>query len=123
MLDGSPTRRAAVSPGGPEDAELMAAIVRGERDALGALYDRHGARLLVVAVTLVKDEALAESLLHDTLLLAWHQAREFDAGRNSLLAWLTTRLLGCLTTACSPQQRVQAAQALRAMIRQTGARP
>lgn len=101
----------------------MAAVLRGERDALAALCDRHGDRLLVVAVTLVKDQALAETLLHDTFLLAWHQAREFDASRTSLLAWLTTRLLGCLKTACSPQQRVQAAQALRAMIGQTGGRP
>ena len=123
MLDEAPPRRAAMAPPEPEDAPQLAAGVRGERDALAALYDRHGARLLAAAVALVKDQAVAESLLHDAFLLAWHQARQFDAARSSVAGWLMTRLLEGLRAACSQQQRAQAAQALRAMMGQTGGRP
>jgi RNA polymerase sigma-70 factor (ECF subfamily) len=73
------------------DAELIAALVRGEREALGALYDRHAGVLLALAVRLVGIRALAEELLHDVFLEAWHHARDFDPSRGSVRAWLLTR--------------------------------
>jgi RNA polymerase sigma-70 factor (ECF subfamily) len=73
------------------DAELMTALVRGERDALAALYDRHAALLLALAARILGDHAQAEELLHDIFLEAWHHARDFDPSRGSVRAWLVTR--------------------------------
>jgi len=73
------------------DAALMAALVRGDRDALAALYDRHAGVLLALATRLLGDRTQAEELLHDVFLEAWHHARDFDPARGSVRAWLVTR--------------------------------
>ena len=73
------------------DAALMAALVRGDREALATLYDRHAALLLALATRLLRDRAQAEELLHDVFLEAWHHARDFDPTRGSVRAWLVTR--------------------------------
>jgi RNA polymerase sigma-70 factor (ECF subfamily) len=74
-----------------EDAALMAALVRGERQALSELYDRHASVLLALSVRLVGIQAQAEELVHDVFIEAWHHARDFDATRGSVRAWLLTR--------------------------------
>ena len=74
------------------DAALMAALVRGDREALATLYDRHAALLLALATRLLRDRAQAEELLHDVFLEAWHHARDFDPTRGSVRAWLVTRM-------------------------------
>ena len=74
-----------------EDADLIAALVRGERQALSELYDRHASVLLALAVRLVGIPAQAEELVHDVFIEAWHHARDFDVTRGSVRAWLLTR--------------------------------
>jgi RNA polymerase sigma-70 factor (ECF subfamily) len=73
------------------DAALIAALVRGDRQALAALYDRHAGVLLALATRLLGDRPQAEELLHDVFLEAWHHARDFDPARGSVRAWLVTR--------------------------------
>ena len=73
------------------DAALVAALVRGDRNALAALYDRHAGVLLALATRLLGDRPQAEELLHDVFLEAWHHARDFDPARGSVRAWLVTR--------------------------------
>jgi RNA polymerase sigma-70 factor (ECF subfamily) len=75
-----------------EDADLMAALVRGDREAIAALYDRHASLLLALAVRMLQDRAQAEELLHDVFLEAWHHARDFDPARGTVRAWLLTRM-------------------------------
>ena len=83
-------------PGGElgrdEDRALIEAVTRGERRALAALYDRNAPVLLALGTRILGDRALAEDVLHDVFLEAWHHAREFDAGRGSVRAWLVTRM-------------------------------
>ena len=74
-----------------DDADLMAALVRGERQALSELYDRHAGVLLALSVRLVGIPAQAEELVHDVFIEAWHHARDFDPTRGSVRAWLLTR--------------------------------
>jgi RNA polymerase sigma-70 factor (ECF subfamily) len=69
----------------------MAALVRGDREALAALYDRHAGVLLALAVRLLGERPAAEELLHDVLLEAWHHARDYDPARGTVRAWLVTR--------------------------------
>src|SRR3954470_1312957 len=74
-----------------EDAELVAALVRGDRSAMATLYDRHASLLMALAVRMLQDRAAAEELLHDVFLEAWHHARDYDASRGTVRAWLLTR--------------------------------
>jgi RNA polymerase sigma-70 factor (ECF subfamily) len=74
-----------------EDAELVAALVRGDRSAMAALYDRHAPLLMALAVRMLQDRAAAEELLHDVFLEAWHHARDYDVSRGTVRAWLLTR--------------------------------
>src|SRR5689334_2088119 len=75
-----------------EDADLMAALVRGDRAAMAALYDRHASLLMALAVRMLQDRSQAEELLHDVFLEAWHHARDYDPGRGTVRAWLLTRM-------------------------------
>src|SRR4051794_29932856 len=74
-----------------EDAELVAALVRGDRSAMATLYDRHASLLMALAVRMLQDRAVAEELLHDVFLEAWHHARDYDVSRGTVRAWLLTR--------------------------------
>ena len=95
MAAGPDGQRAAGPTGQSEDGDdvgLLSALVRGERDALGRLYDRHAGVLLALAVRILGDRAQAEDLLHDVVLEAWHRARDFDPARGTVRAWLVTRM-------------------------------
>jgi RNA polymerase sigma-70 factor (ECF subfamily) len=74
-----------------EDAALVAAIAGGDRDALGALYDRHAPTLLGFARRMLGTGSAAEDLLHDLFLEVWQHAVEYAPERGSVRAWLIVR--------------------------------
>lgn len=74
------------------DAELVAAIARGDRSALASLYDRHAGLLLGLAMRIVRDRREAEDLLHDVFLEAWRSAKDFDPKRGRVRTWLAIRM-------------------------------
>jgi RNA polymerase sigma-70 factor (ECF subfamily) len=74
------------------DARLVAAVVAGDKSALAGLYDRHGSLLLALGLRILGDRSLAEDVLHDVFLEAWHHAAEFDDSRGTVRAWLITRM-------------------------------
>lgn len=74
------------------DAVLVAAMARGDRDALATLYDRHAGVLLGLALRIVRDRREAEDLLHDVLLEAWRAAKDFDPKRGRVRTWLAIRM-------------------------------
>lgn len=75
-----------------EDARCIAAMIEGDRAALGALYDRYSTVMLAVAARILGERREAEDLVHDVLLEVWRQARDYDAGRGSVRAWILLRL-------------------------------
>src|SRR5436190_20568735 len=75
-----------------DGARLVSAVVGGDRAALAGLYDRHAPILLALGARILGDRALAEDVLHDVFLEAWHHAAEFDGGRGTVRAWLITRM-------------------------------
>ena len=88
-----PPPREGEIPADPEgDVALMAALAAGDRQALGQLYDRQGPLLLALGLRMLGDRAVAEDVLHDVFLEAWHHAREFDPTRGTVRAWLVTRM-------------------------------
>ena len=75
-----------------EDVALVAAMARGDRDALAKLYERHSGVLLGLALRIVKERREAEDLLHDVLLEAWRHAKDFDPKRGRVRTWLAIRM-------------------------------
>jgi RNA polymerase sigma-70 factor (ECF subfamily) len=82
---------AVMSIEGGEDAHLLSAVASGDREALGLLYDRHAPRMLALATRLLGSPREAEDLVHDVFLEAWHRARQYDAERGTVRAWLMLR--------------------------------
>jgi len=74
------------------DAALVAAMARGDRDALSRLYDRHASLLLGLALRIVRERRDAEDLLHDVFLEAWRSANDFDPTRGRVRTWLAIRM-------------------------------
>lgn len=70
------------------DATLLAAIGRGDERALSALYDRHSPVVMGVAVRILGDTDIAETVLLDTFTQVWTNAARYDAGRASVVGWL-----------------------------------
>jgi RNA polymerase sigma-70 factor (ECF subfamily) len=74
------------------DPELVLAMARGDSDALGVLYDRHGALMLATAARILGNQREAEDLVHDVLLEAWQKAGDYERARGSVRTWLLIRL-------------------------------
>lgn len=79
-----------VTTNGRSDVELLAAVVEGDEDALGELYDRHAEHLFRHALLRLGDRGLAEEVLQDTFLALWNRAELFDRHEGSVIAWLST---------------------------------
>ncbi|CAI8892449.1 RNA polymerase sigma-70 factor, ECF subfamily [Pseudomonas sp. IT-P12] len=69
------------------EAHLLA-CGRGERQALRALYEQESPRLLGVARRLVRDNALAEDIVHDAFIKIWAGAARFDPTRGTARGWM-----------------------------------
>jgi RNA polymerase sigma-70 factor (ECF subfamily) len=70
------------------DVALIAALVAGEVEALGGLYDRHGRVIFTLLLRIVGDRDAAEELLQEVFLRAWQHARTFDDTRGTVRSWL-----------------------------------
>jgi RNA polymerase sigma-70 factor (ECF subfamily) len=75
-----------------EDVLLVAAMARGDREALAGLYRRHSGLLLGLAMRIVHERREAEDLLHDVLLEAWRAAKDYDPKRGRVRTWLAIRM-------------------------------
>jgi RNA polymerase sigma-70 factor (ECF subfamily) len=82
-----------VSKGGPSqtDTDLIAAMARGERDALSLLYARHAPMLIALGRRILLDTRDAEDLVHDVFVEVWHAASSYDSTRGAPLTWLVVR--------------------------------
>lgn len=72
------------------DADLVAAIARGQDDALARLYDRWSGLVLAGAMRITRDRTDAEEVVVDAFAQAWRSAARFDPTRGSVPAWLST---------------------------------
>lgn len=81
----------AIPAGRRSDSEderaLVAALQRGEEAAFVELVRRHGAPLLRLARTFVRDQAVAEEVVQETWLAVLSGIDRFE-GRSSLKTWI-----------------------------------
>ena len=74
--------------GDAADRADLAAVARGDRDALAQLYERHQESLFGFLLRLTaSDRMLAEEALQDTLLAVWSSASSF-AGQSQVRTWI-----------------------------------
>lgn len=70
------------------DEILAARLAQGDLVALEALYDRHSAMVLGIALKLTDERPLAEEVLQETFWRAWQSASTFSSQRGSFTSWL-----------------------------------
>jgi RNA polymerase sigma factor (sigma-70 family) len=80
-------RAFVMPPSQSTDEQLIERLARGNSGALTPLYDRHARTIFMFLCRLMSDEAVAEDLLQETFLAAWHSARTFR-GHSSVRTWL-----------------------------------
>lgn len=69
---------------------LMGRIAAGEREALRQLYQATSAKLFGVCLRILSDREESEDVLQDVYVTIWRRADRFDAGRASVMTWVST---------------------------------
>ncbi len=72
------------------EADLFGRIVRRDRDAFAAFYDRYAPVLFNFCVRILRDARDAEDVLQEVFVQVWKDAHRFDPERASLKTWLFT---------------------------------
>lgn len=68
---------------------LLARIAKGDKSALGELYDRTRAAVFGFAMSMASTPADAEDVLHDTYLAVYSSAESYTA-KGKPMAWIMT---------------------------------
>ncbi|WP_293912951.1 sigma-70 family RNA polymerase sigma factor [Deinococcus sp.] len=76
--------------GGPSDAELIARFALRDEAALGELYDRYSAAANGLALSIVREAALAQEIVHDSFLKVWARPTLFDPRRAAFSTFILT---------------------------------
>ncbi|GAA3743966.1 RNA polymerase sigma-70 factor (ECF subfamily) [Spinactinospora alkalitolerans] len=80
---------AAVSKG-PDLAELLQQVARGDERAFEDVYDRIAPSVYGLIRRVLRDPAQSEEVAQEVLVEVWRSACRYDAGRGSALAWIMT---------------------------------
>ncbi|MBC8146152.1 MAG: sigma-70 family RNA polymerase sigma factor [bacterium] len=70
------------------DQLLVERLRRGDRSAVGELYDRYSTMLFGLIHRIVRIDAIAEDVLQETFLKIWRSFDSFDESKGSLTTWL-----------------------------------
>lgn len=68
-------------------AELLQAMARGDRTAVGKFYAAMGSRLYATAYRILRDPGLAEDATQEAFVKIWRNAARFDPARGAPSAW------------------------------------
>jgi RNA polymerase sigma-70 factor (ECF subfamily) len=106
---GIPTDKIAARHRDHELIGLVEQIARGDEQALAALYDHTNRLVYGLILRILGDQGAAEEVLLDVYTQVWRQAPNYDVGRGSPMAWLTTiarsRAIDRLRSGWQTQQR------------------
>jgi RNA polymerase sigma-70 factor (ECF subfamily) len=95
--------------GEPTDAELWERAARGEHDAFGTLFERHGRLVYNFCFRRTADWTQAEELTSVVFLEAWRRRAEVRLAGSSAAPWLLGVAINVLRNARRAQRRHRAA--------------
>lgn len=79
----------AVPHGAAEaDVYLVQRLAAGDRDAVAELYDRHAARVMGLAVRILRNSGDAEDVVQEVFSQAWRTAPNYQPARGTVAGWL-----------------------------------
>lgn len=70
--------------------QLMLRAGRGDRGAFKQFYDEAAPSVLAIVLKMLKDRFVAEDVLQEAMVTAWHKAAQFDPERAAATTWITT---------------------------------
>lgn len=70
------------------DESLLISAGKGSKEAIGALFLRHGASVLNVAYRILHDESEAADLRQEVFLYLFQRAHLYDARKASAISWI-----------------------------------
>lgn len=83
------TAMTSTGPAGSNElAEALRLCAAGDRRGLRLIYESEAARMLGVAVRLLRRRDIAEEAVHDCFLKVWQRAASFDPARGDARSWL-----------------------------------
>lgn len=68
----------------------MPRIAAGDRAALGQLYQATSAKLFGVCLRILSNRDESEDVLQEVYITIWRRADRFEAGRASVMTWIST---------------------------------
>jgi len=71
-------------------ADLLPRIADGDRAALRQLYQATSAKLFGVCLRILSNRDESEDVLQEVYLTIWRRADRFEAGRASVMTWIST---------------------------------
>lgn len=73
-----------------EQIRLVAAMARGDKNAMAALYDQLSGPLYSLAYRMLGDAGEAQDLTQDIFLQLWRTSATYEASRGSVFSWAVT---------------------------------
>jgi RNA polymerase sigma factor (sigma-70 family) len=70
------------------EADLVARLMRREKEAVGELYDRYARALFGVVVRIVGAQEAAEDVLQEVFVQIWEKIDRYDPERGTLFTWI-----------------------------------
>ena len=90
MVNATPQATTALQDGRTILLQLLAEVARGNKSAFARLYGLTHAKLLGVALRILRDRALAEDVLQESYLKVWRHASSYDPAIASPMTWMAT---------------------------------
>jgi RNA polymerase sigma-70 factor (ECF subfamily) len=90
MVNATPQGTSGQQDGKALLLQLIAEVASGNKSAFARLYGLTHAKLLGVALRILRDRALAEDVLQESYLKIWRHAASYDPAIASPMTWMAT---------------------------------
>jgi len=92
MVNATPQATTGQQDGRAVLLQLLAEVARGNKSAFARLYGLTHAKLLGVALRILRDRALAEDVLQESYLKIWRHAASYDPAIASPMTGVSSTL-------------------------------
>ena len=90
MVNATPQATTAEQDGRKALLQLIGEVASGNKSAFARLYALTHAKLLGVALRILRDRALAEDVLQESYVKVWRHAASYDPSIASPMTWMAT---------------------------------